>query len=193
MSTLISTFQPASLSGVSVDIDGCDTGIGASLATTLAAFGAAVDLRGENGTSLGDLEASIRSQWGRARIARDRCEQAAMVRILRSPDDARGFLALTGNDTATLIMIAPQQFDPALLSDIAACRGAQRVHILMGSDACGLGSLAAMVAFLLSPAGQNIPSQCLQMQNRESDMQPIRHKPEYPPMPVCSPAIAVMA
>lgn len=193
MSTLISTFQPASLSGVSVDIDGCDTEIGASLATTLAAFGAEVDLRGGDAASLHDLHAAIRSQWGRARIARDRCEQAAMVRILRSPGDARVLLTSAGSSTAILILIGAQKFDAELLSELAAYCGAQRVHILMEGEACDLGTLAATVAFLLSPAGRYLPNQCLQLQDRESNVRPLRRKPEYPPMPVCSPAIVAMA
>lgn len=189
MSTLISTFQPASLSGVSVDIDGCDTEIGASLATTLAAFGAEVDLRGGDAASLHDLRAAIRGQWGRARIARDRSEQGAIVRIVRSPGDARALLAVTGSDTAILILIRAQKFDSALLSELAAYRGARRVHVLMENEACDLGTLAATVAFLLSPAGRDLPNQRLQLQNRESNVQPLRRKPEYPPMPVCSPAM----
>lgn len=193
MSTLISTFQPTSLSDVTVDIDGCDTEIGASLATTLAAFGAMVDLRGWDAASLHDLHASIRGQWGRARIARDRCEQASVVRILRSPDDARALLASTGSRTAILILIGAQKFDPELLSELAAYRGAQRVHVLMENEACDIDTLAATVAFLLSPAARNIPSQRLQLQDHECNVQPLRGKPEYPPMPVCSPAIVAMA
>lgn len=193
MSALITTFRPDSLANVGVDIDHCDGEIGAALAMILAELGARIDMRGSDRRKLHDLHASITSHWGDVRVTSGPVEQETLIRIFRSPDEAKAFLfSPAASNRATAILIVPAHHDTDMaLAGIARRNETPRTHILALPDdgAFDSGALAAIAGFLLSPATEKLGGQFLHVPQATSNASPDARRPAYPHMPVCAPAI----
>lgn len=184
MSALTSTFESLVLRDLVVAVDRCDQEIGATLATMLAERGADVRLRGEDKDELRDLQRSIIENWGRASLAVEReREAAALVAIVAAGDELRAPARSDDEaDAPRRILIvtgaARDERNPT------ARAGDHRMHAILvptgSSSATDFGSLVALVTFLLSPAGKNIPAQCFRLQERSPE---VPGNPLHPPMP----------
>ncbi|MDR7060248.1 MULTISPECIES: hypothetical protein [unclassified Sphingopyxis] len=193
MPALLSTFDSRALSQVTVAIDGCDTEIGAGLAMVLAELGAHVRLYGADRAAIESLCTSITGHWGRAEPATGNGPaHDVAIRIFVSTAEATDHVrAASPDDRArTILVVANAQPDSEDLEAALAARDPGRtVHaILASAEGDDPGSLAALVTFLLSPAGSAIPSQCFTLHGGGQTSRDAL----YPATPVCMPAIAPM-
>lgn len=195
MSALLTTFRPDSLAGVGVDIDHCDGEIGATLAMVLSELGARVDMRGDDDLELRKLQASITDHWGQGRIICGPAEQETLIRIFHSAEDASAFLlspAPASGSRTIAILAAQEDADVAMLAEIARRGETRGAHILAlpHVEAFDAGALAAVIAFLLSPAAEDLGGQYLRLPQATRSISLRARRPAYPDMPVCAPAVA---
>ncbi|MBR2172490.1 hypothetical protein [Sphingopyxis sp.] len=150
-------------------------------------------MRGSDRRKLHDLHASITSHWGDVRVTSGPVEQETLIRIFRSPDEAKAFLfSPAASNRATAILIVPAHHDTDMaLAGIARRNETPRTHILALPDdgAFDSGALAAIAGFLLSPATEKLGGQFLHVPQATSNASPDARRPAYPHMPVCAPAI----
>ncbi|HZG33837.1 MAG TPA: hypothetical protein VEZ59_11220 [Sphingopyxis sp.] len=208
MPKLTSTFLPGSLSGVTVDIDGCDKDAGAAVALALAELGADVGLRGADRASLQALRALIARHWGRASVVDGAPNgDGHIVRFLSTRDSLRDHLATdTRRSLGIEILLADglaRTDEISMFLADAESRG-RRVHAVLlppsrGDDPAATdtppetampdpGRWTSLVAFLLSPAGACLPNQCLRSAAAGAPRHAAEPEALFPAMPVCGPA-----
>lgn len=197
MPALLSTFDSRALSQVAVAIDGCDTEIGAGLAMVLAELGAHVRLYGADRAAIEDLRASITGHWGRAELATGNgpAHEAAVRIFVSTAEAAEHVRAASPDDRArTILVVANTRSNSEDLEAALAARDPGRTvyAITASADGGDPGSLAALVTFLLSPAGSAIPCQCFTLRDGQTSIGQASRDALYPATPVCMPAIAPM-